>query len=50
MTTTPAQEALRNYYQSILDLEKTGVISDHHGDILSADMMDMVGDWEDYQN
>ena len=46
---TPAQEALRNYYRAILALEDEGVITDHHGDILSSEMMAQVGDWVNYK-
>ena len=47
-TLTEAQIALKNYYASILVLEKTGVISDGVGDVLSATMMDAVGDYQEY--
>ncbi len=45
---TKAQIALKNYYLAIIELEKTCVISDHAGDSLSEQMMDWVGDYEDY--
>ena len=45
---TTAQLAIANYYQSIIDLEKANVITRHHGDTLSSDMMAEVGDAEDY--
>ncbi len=38
------QEALNNYYEAILNLERAGVIGDHFGDQLSADMMEAVGE------
>ena len=45
---TDAQVALKCYYEAILALEKTHVISDHVGDALSSEMMQMCGDYEDY--
>ena len=45
---TNAQVALKNYYEAILALEKTHVISDHVGDALSSQMMQMCGDYEEY--
>lgn len=47
-TLTEAQAALKNYYASILALETTGVISRSVGDELSAEMMEWVGDYEEY--
>ena len=48
MTLTEAQVALKNYYNAILALEKTGVIDIKVGDVLSATMMEWVGDYEEY--
>ena len=48
LTMTRAQLAIANYYQAIIELEKTGVIDRHHGDELSAAMMEEVGEAEDY--
>ena len=45
---TRAQLAIANYYQAILELEKAGVITRHHGDELSSSMMAEVGEAEDY--
>jgi len=47
-TLTEAQIALRNYYRAIRQLEENGVISDNAGDVLSATMMEWVGDWDEY--
>lgn len=44
---TEAQAALKAYYESILALERTGVIDKYHGDALSEEMFQSVGDWED---
>ena len=38
------QQSIANYYAAILQLESTGVITDHHGDVLSAAMVDAIGD------
>ena len=48
MTLTEAQLALKNYYNAILALEKTGVIDFKVGDVLSATMMSWVGDYDEY--
>ena len=48
-TLTKAQEALKNYYEAIRLLENTFVISHHQGDVLSAEMLAEVGDYEDLQ-
>ena len=48
MTLIEAQLALKNYYNAILALEKTGVIDIKVGDVLSATMMEWVGDYEEY--
>ena len=45
---TSAQRALKNYYETIISLEEQGVIGDHAGDTLSAQMMEWVGDWPTY--
>ncbi len=47
-TLTEAQVALKNYYASILELERTDVISVRAGDELSSEMMGWVGDYEEY--
>ena len=46
---TRAQIALKNYYEAINGLEDTGVIDHHHGDILSAEMLAEVGEYEDLE-
>ena len=49
-TITAPQKALRDYYRAILALEDTGVISSMHGDALSSEMMNVAGDWEEYDS
>ena len=45
---TNAQLALKSYYEAVIELQKTSVISRRAADVLSSEMMSWVGDYDEF--